>query len=252
MFKQYSLALRLVAASAAILMLVLITACGGGDDKKTDEGRSNATATNSSSGGEKTPTATDATGSDGSSDLSALAAQYGNFTGVVKYETSGFGDSLTAIKIYKDKGRSRVDYEGAEGSGSFITNADGSFACAENQCIKYPAGQGLDPTAAFTTFISAETIEKSYGDIPEGVNVKKSSRQIAGTDATCYIYSGEIDKTEAGDESGEICFAQSGLLLRLEFSGASGGGTFNAVEASQDVSEADFEPPFPVTDIPGQ
>jgi hypothetical protein len=250
MFKQYSLALRLIAGSAAILMLVLITACGGGDDK-TDSG-GNATATNSSSGGEKTPAATDATGSDGSSDLSALAAEYGNFTGVVKYETSGFGDSLTAMKIYKDKARSRVDYEGSDGSGSFITNADGSFACAENQCIKYPAGQGLDPTAAFTTFISAETIEKSYGDIPEGVDVKKSSRQIAGTDATCYTYSGDIDKTEAGDESGEICFAQSGLLLRLEFSGASGGGTFNAVQASQDVSEADFEPPFPITEIPGQ
>ena len=252
MLKQSSLALRLVAASATILMLVLITACGGGDDKKTDEGGSNATATKSTSGGEKTPSATDGTGSDGAADLKALAAEYGTFIGVVKYETSGFGGSLTSMTIYKDKARSRVDYEGSDGSGSFITNADGSFACSDNQCIKYPAGQGLDPTAAFTTFISAETIEKSYGDIPEGVDVKKSNRQIAGTDATCYTYSGDIDKTEAGDESGEICFAQSGLLLRLEFGGASGSGTFNAVQASEDVSEADFEPPFPVTEIPGQ
>jgi len=248
MFKQYSLALCLVTASAAILMLVLITACGGDDEKKTNEGSSQPSATKSTSGGETT----DDTSSGGASDLSDLAAEYSNFTGVVKYETSGFGDSFTSMTIYKDKGRSRVDYEGADGSGSFITNADGSFACAENQCIKYPAGQGLDPTAAFTTFISAETIEKSYGDIPEGVDVKKSSRQIAGTDTTCYTYSGNIDETEAGDESGEICFAESGLLLKLEFNSASGGGAFNAVEASQDVSEADFEPPFPVTEIPGQ
>ncbi|HEV8694069.1 MAG TPA: hypothetical protein VGQ93_07790, partial [Lysobacter sp.] len=146
--KQYDIASRLFAVAAAIIMLLLITAsCGGDDEKKTDE----PTATDSR-GDDETPEATEETsggGGDGAADLSALAAEYGDFTGVVRYETTGFGgESFTSMTIYRDGALTRVDYEGAGGTGSFITNADGSFACAENQCIKYPAGQGLDPTAA--------------------------------------------------------------------------------------------------------
>jgi hypothetical protein len=248
MLRQSSIAPRLFAVGAAVLLLLSLTAaCGGDDEKTTDE----PTATDSS--GEETPEATDESsggGSDGASDLSALAAEYGDFTGVVKYETSGFGgESFTSMTIYRDGALSRVDYDGADGSGSFITNSDGSFVCAENQCIKYPAGQGLDPTAALTSFISADRVEAAYGDIPDGVDVEKSSKELAGSDATCYTYSGDLDEEDPGDEAGEICFAESGLLLRLEFSGASGSGAFEAVEASEDVSGGDFEPPFDVVDL---
>lgn len=249
MMRQYAIAPRLLAVGAAILLLLSITAaCGGDDEKKTDE----PTATERSGGGDETPEATEDSsggGGDGASDLSALAAEYGDFT-VVKYETTGFGgDAFTSMTMYRDGALSRVDYEGTDGSGSFLTNADGSFVCAENQCIKYPAGQGVDPTAAFTAFISAQSIQEAYGDIPKGIDVEKSSEGIAGTDATCYTYSGDLDETEAGDESGEICFAESGLLLRLEFDSASGSGALEAIEASEDVSDADFEPPFDVVDL---
>jgi len=245
----------LIVIPSLVAGLSLILAACGGDDEKTDGDGGTPMATESDGGGDETPDATEdggGAGGDGASDLSALAGEYGDFTGVVKYETSGFdGDAFTSMTIYRDAGRSRVDYEGADGSGSFITTEEGSFACAENQCIKFAAGQGVDPTAAFAAFLSAESIEASYGDIPEGVDVEESSEEIAGVDATCYSYAGDLDETEAGDESGEICFAESGLLLRLKFTGASGGGMFEAVEASEDVSEADFEPPFPVTELPG-
>lgn len=250
MLRNYGVAPRLFAVTAAILMLLLITAaCGGDDEKKTDE----PTAKDSTGDGTGTPEATDESGGaggDGASDLSALAAEYGDFTGVVKYETSGFeGDAFTSMTIYRDGALSRVDYEGADGSGSFITNADGAFICGDNQCIKYPLGEGLDPTAALTSFLSAESIQESFGDIPDGIDVEKSSEDIAGTDATCYTYSGDLDETEAGDESGEVCFAESGLLLRLDFTGGSGSGSFEAVEASEEVSNADFDPPFEVVDL---
>jgi hypothetical protein len=241
----------LLAGILTVTILAVTLACGG-DDEKTDEGGNEPTATRESGDrdGESTPDSGDGDGDDAAADLSALAAEYGDFTGVVKYETSGFeGDSFTSMMIYKDGSRSRVDYDGADGSGSFITNEDGTFACAENQCIKFAEGQGLDPTAAFTAFISAETVREAYGDVPEGVNVEKTSEEIAGIDATCYNYSGDIDESEAGDESGEICFAESGVLLRLEFSGASGGGKFEAVEAKEGVSDSDFEPPFDVIDF---
>jgi hypothetical protein len=37
--------------------------------------------------------------------------------------------------------------------------------------------------------------------------------------------------------------------LRLEFSGVES-GKFEAVDASDTVSDSDFEPPFPVTELP--
>jgi hypothetical protein len=236
---------------AAILSLVL--ACGGDDEGNGGEdGEPSATESN----GDQTPEATEEDGgdegSDAASDLSVLAAEYGDFVGFVKYETSGFADdSFTTLTIYRGEGRSRVDYEGSEGSGSFITNEDGSFGCAENQCVKVSEALGLDPTAAFTALISPENIEDSFGDVPEGVDVEESSEEIAGIDATCYTYSGDLDETAAGDESGEVCFAESGLLLRFDFSGSPGGGKFEAAEADEGVSDDDFDPPYPVTDLGG-
>ena len=248
--KTWSWLFAVLGVTVAVALL-LVAACGG-DDEKTDEGGGEPTATRESGDGDETPTpdSGDGDGGDAASDLSALAADYGDFTGVVKYETSRFeGDSFTSMTIYKDGSLSRVDYVGAVGSGSFITNEDGSFVCAENQCIQFSAGQGVDPTAALTAFISAESVQKAYGDVPEGVDVEKSSEEIAGVDATCYKYSGDIDESAVGDESGEICFSESGLLLRLDFSGTSGGGKFEAVEAEEGVSDTDFEPPFDVVDL---
>jgi hypothetical protein len=233
--------------------LLLVVACGG-DDESTDGDSSEPTATRESGGEEEesTPDAGDGdtSGDDAASDLAALAGEYSDFSGVVKYETSGFGDeSFSTMTIYRDGSNSRVDYEGTDGSGSFITNADGSFACAENQCLKYPAGQGIDPTAAFTAFINPETVRESFGEVPDGVDVDRSSEEIAGLDATCYTYSGDLDEEESGDESGKICFSDSGILLRLEFESASGSGKFEAVEASEGADDADFEPPFDVVDL---
>jgi hypothetical protein len=246
---------RLFLPALVIFALLLFVACGGDDETDTG-GDTEPTATERSEE-EDTPEATEESGGDesggtGTADLSALAAEYSDFTGVVKYETTGFGDdSFSSIKIYRGDGVSRVDYEGTDQTGTFITTAEGSFACAENQCIKLPAGQGVDPTAAFTGFLTAEAIEETYGDVPEGVDVEQSTEEIAGIEANCYTYSGDLDDAEAGDESGSVCFSESGILLRLEFDAASGGGKFEAVEAEEGVSDADFEPPYPVTEFPG-
>jgi hypothetical protein len=237
-----------------ISVLVLIAACGG-DDETSDQATDEPTATSESEESrEPSPDSGDAgAGGDTASDLGALAGEYSDFTGVVKYETTGFGgDSFTSMTIYKGSGGSRVDYESADGSGTFLTNADGSFVCAEDQCIKYPAGQGVDPTAALTAFISPDAIQEAYGDVPEGVDLDQSSETIAGIDATCYRYSGDLDEEDAGDESGTVCFSEAGILLRLEFSGASGAGKFEAVEAEEGVSESDFDPPYTVIELPGQ
>jgi hypothetical protein len=247
-----------ILTALALAALVFFVACGGDDDEGEEED-SEPTATEESNGDsedegdeEATPDSGDG-GEDGSSGLSAASAEYSDFQGVVKYETSEFaGETFTTMTIYRGDGGSRVDYEGESGSGSFITNSEGSFACSEEQCVRFPIGQGIDPTAAFTAFINPENIADTYGNLPDGVNVEESSEQIAGLDATCYEYSGELDDSESGDETGQICFSESGILLRLDFTGTEGGGKFEAVEAEEGTSDTDFEPPYPVVDLLGQ
>jgi len=245
---RWLLALLSVALVAAMLLLA---ACGGDDDEEQDDGGdSGPTATETADGGDETIDAGDG-GDDAASNLSALADNYEDFTGVVTYETTGFADgSFTSMKIYKGENASRVDYEGTDATGTILSTADAIYLCGEGICLKYSSGDSsLDPTAGLTALLSAQSISDAYGDLPDGVDVSESSQEIAGVDATCYSYTGEIDETESGDESGEICVSESGLLLRLKFSG-SGGGQFEATEATDDVSDDDFEPPFPVTELP--
>jgi len=245
--RQWLLAILSVALVASLL---LMAACGGDDDEEGNSEDSNPTATEVTDGGDETTDAGDG-GDDAASDLSTLAENYEDFTGVVTYETTGFvDDTFTSMKIYKGENASRVDYEGSDATGTIISTADAIYLCGEGICLKYSSGDSsLDPTGGLTALLSAQSISDAYGDLPDDVDVSESSQEIAGVDATCYSYTGEIDESESGDESGEICVSESGLLLRLKFSG-SGGGQFEATEATDDVSDDDFEPPFPVTELP--
>jgi hypothetical protein len=233
--------------------LLLMAACGGDEDEEEDDGGdSQPTATETADGGDETPDGSDDGGDDAAADLSALAQNYEDFTGVISYETEGFGDgSFASLKVYKGENASRVDYESEGRTGTIITTQDALYLCGEGSCIKYPTGDAsLDPTAGLTALLSAESVAEIFGDIPEGVEVEESSEEIADVDATCYTYSGDIDETASGDESGAICVSESGLLLRLKFSGGGGGGQFEATEATDEVSDDDFEPPFPVVELP--
>ena len=248
---RYRWLFALLSVSLVTAML-LVAACGGDDDEEDDGGDDAPTATEQTDDGEdeETPEAEEEE-EDGGSGLSESSSDYSNFTGVVKYETTGFGEgSYNTITIYRGDGGSRVDYEGSGSTGTFLTNDDGTFVCTDDQCIKSPLGGAVDPTAAFTAFLSPEAIERSYGDLPDGVNVEESSEEIAGFDATCYEYSGDLDDSEEGDESGQICFSDSGILLRLD--STSLGWKFEAVEAEEGIDEEDFEPPFPVRELFGQ
>ncbi len=246
----------LLTTVALIALLLAAAACGDDDDDDDTGDGGDATATesadngNGGNGGNETTSAED--GSEASSDLSALAADYEDFTGVIKYQTTGFGDdSFTSMKIYKGEDSSRVDFEGSGSTGTVITTPDAFYYCSEGTCIKYSSGDtSIDPTAGLTAFLSADNINSQFSDLPDGVDVEKSDEEIAGVDATCYTYSGDVDDTESGDESGKICFSDSGLLLKLDFDSASGGGSFVAVEASDSVDDGDFDPPFPVTELP--
>jgi hypothetical protein len=249
----------LMLAGALIAMLAVVSGCGGGGDD--DDGDATEATTEKATDDSDRETATpeedegdngDDEGGDASADLKKLAEEYKTFTGKVKYTAANFsGDStLTSMTIYQKDGKTRVDIESSDGNVTMITTPEATFMCSEGQCIKYPAD---DESAAasvegFTSLFSPEQIENDF-DLPDGSDLEKSSENIAGIDAVCYSASGDLDEATAGDESGQVCFSESGLLLRLAFEGGGEAGSFEATEAADNVSDGDFEPPFPILDF---
>ena len=244
--------LLILMIGAIALLGLLAAACGDDDDGNgdpaatTDDGNGNGDGDGDDDG--------DGDG-DGDllADLAAFGGDYDSFTGKVTYDTSNFGDDsgVSSMSIYQKNGSSRYDISSEDGDIIFISTPEATYLCTEGQCLKYAAdddtaGASVD---AFAGIFSADAITEGIGDIPDGVDVNVTSETIAGVDATCFKYSGDLDPDQAGDESGEFCFSDGGLLLRLAFQGADESISFEATSASEDVSDSDFDPPYDVTDL---
>lgn len=251
-------------ALAAVLVLALSAACGGGDDDDDNTGddggsTTSATATEDTGGddgGDESATPTEDTGGDdgGLTDeqLSELADRYDTFRGMVTYQITGgtADDALSSMTFWRSDTASRYDITDDTGTTTVI-ESDALYFCADESCIKYDADNSTgNPFALFTSLFSAEAIQAEFGDL-SGIDVEESSDTIAGLDASCFHYSGDLDPDTEGDESGEICFAENGMMLRLASDDAEDFGSFEATEVTTDISDADFEPPYPVTDLSG-
>ena len=255
----------LLAMFAALTLLV--AACGG-DDDDDDSSDDEATATESAEtedeeedeeteDAEQTPEEDedeDEDGDDASAELDELVQDYESFTGHVSYDitelTGSDATGLSSMSFYQKDGKQRVDIEDDMGTSTFITTAEDIYLCAEGQCIKYATD---DPTAdlglgLFSGLLSAEAVADQF-DIPDGVTLVKSSETIAGIDGDCYDAVGDLDPDQSGNETGKICFSEEGLLLSLDFEAAGESYSLIATEASTDVSDSDFEPPFDVVDL---
>ncbi len=252
--------LLLTLALTAAMVIIALSACGGDDDDDggDDAGDETPAATQDGGNGDHaTATPADHDDGDGGGDAAAaladFASDYEGFTGMVKYEAKNFsGDAagFSSMAIYQTEGYSRIDIESADGNVILIDTPDASYMCAENQCLQYPAGDSAgNSLAGLTELFDPGSIEDSFGDLGDDVNIDVSDEEIAGVDATCFSAEGDLDPETPGDESGEVCFAEGGLMLRLTFESGGESGTFEAVEASSDVSQSDFEPPFEVIDL---
>ncbi len=241
--------LILMIGAIALLGLVASAACNDDDDGGNGDGSGDPTATTSAGDG-------DGGGdSDGSSltDLASFGDDYESFNGRITYNITSFAaeGGEASITIYQKDGKSRFDISSEDGDITFISTPDATYLCAEGGCLQYSpddntASAGVD---AFASIFSADTITEGIGDIPAGVDVDVTSERIAGIDATCFKYSGDLDPDQAGNEGGEFCFSEGGLLLRLAFQGVDESSSFEATSASEDVPDSDFDPPFPVTDL---
>ena len=241
--------LILMLGAIALLGLVAATACNdddGGDDDSDD------------------PAATmdDFDGGDDGDSLAALAAfggDYESYTGKVTYDITDFstgdGADLTGfatMTIYQKDGSSRLDISSPDDDIIFISTPDASYLCSGGaDCLKYSADDETAGAAVsvFSALFSDESINQMIGDIPGGLDFDVTSETIAGLDATCFKTTGDLDSSEAGDESGEFCFSDGGLMLRLAFDSDGQSSSFEATSASEDVPDSDFDPPFPVTDL---
>jgi hypothetical protein len=239
-----------------VLVLLLIAGVVGGaafgmacksKKKSTTSNNTPAATSDATMADEGTPMATMSDGNgDGDSSLSDLANDLQNKEGKVVYtftSTDADGTETSGtFTIYSKPGvGSRFDFDDGSGStGSFITNSDGTYICAEGTCFQSPGGADVNPFIGF--FTDPQTLLSEVGDIAD---VDHSSKTVAGQDADCYSASTD-------DGEGEVCFSDDGLLLSIHGTDADGTSIdFVASSAETSVPDADLELPYPVQSFPG-
>jgi hypothetical protein len=236
--------------------LLALAACGGGDSTTssatpTTSGRTTATQKpNPNATRTEQATATSSSSGDIASQLAALGGEIKQVTGKVTYTDTSSSGRTSTVTLYSKAPNSRYDSVGSDGStSSYIETPTTTYSCTSSdmKCIAIPGGGagstglGLLSGLFSSTYIDALALAAQVG----GISITKSNETIAGTNATCYsgLSSGSNDK---------FCFSDSGLLLETQTTDSSGGiSGLIATAYSTDVSDSDFQPPYPVTTIPG-
>jgi len=241
----------LVLVAALVLLVAFLAACKSdskGGKTPTSDVTPEATDTpdNSGDGG-------GGDGDEGLQDLADLASQAAEgVTANVTYQYTSEAGGQTAEQEWVMVQRppdSRFEIVSTEGGlesrviviqtveKSYIcTSAGGSESC-------YESDQAASYTAGFSPlFDIPQTIA---GDIGGLGAVDKSEREIAGVRANCF----SADAVVLGGAS-EFCFSDEGILLLLRSEAGGTSFTFEAKSVSTDVTDADFEPPYEIIEIP--
>jgi hypothetical protein len=243
----------LMLALAASLMA--FAACGGDDDNKSSSTNTPAGTSQATGGSTRTSgasaTATEASGDSGSesdvlNELSGLGADIEHVSGKVTYKSTDESGDVSNITYYSSSNKSRWDSVDSDGStGIFITRPDASYSCdsSSQTCIQF-AGSGDSGDLGFGlgALFSSQYIDALVAAAEaQGIDVSKSDESINGIDATCFSGS-------SSTESGKFCFNDSGLLVYEESTSSTGTTKLEATNVG-DVSDSDFEPPYPVSTI---
>ena len=235
----------ILTAMAAIALS--LAACGGDDEKTSDDSDNEPTATSDSGNNNASPT--EEAGDDPAGLFRSRAGDHETVSGKVAYTLSSTGGGASSMTLYSKGDKSRIDLTGDDGSVTIIIEtADTSYVCSADQCIESSSlGAGL--VDAFSGLFDASAISEAAAGVA-GVDIDTFEEDIAGLDAQCFtISSGSV----AGQGEGEAtwCFADDGLLLRATFSGGGQESSLEATEVFRDLSDADFEPPYEVVELPG-
>lgn len=222
--------------SFVVISSMLAWACGGGGEEPSGPTAPAAT----SPAGETPEAGTTPEAQQGGSEFSGLADKFGKVTFKVTYQLSTGGATPTqgSITWYKKGDNLRMDIAGGilgqQTSSILIIRPDTSYVCNEGSCFE-------SPTVAGGYSVLVTQFEKALTD--PSVNVlSTSSRNIAGEDAKCYTVSGPDVEGQA-----EMCLSGEGVPLYAKQIAVGAETTMEATDVSRDVSDSDFEPPYPVT-----
>ncbi len=133
---------------------------------------------------------------------------------------------------------------------TIIINAGGeSYLCASSggggTCLTSDIGTTEAQTAPLAPLFD---VPRELTEEAGGVDLlDRSERSIAGVDATCFTVRSDI----SGLGEGEVCFSEEGLLLLLRSETNGDSFTFEATSVSTDVTDADFELPYDILELPG-
>ena len=236
---------------AAVLALMLGIAAGCKSSKK-DSGGGKTPAAAESPSADKTPTDGGDGGNGELNDLEKLASQAAEgVTGKVTYkytsETAGQTSEAewTLVQRPPDSRYEIASTEGGQETRTIVIQSGGkSYICisggGNESCLASNTGETEAQTAPFAPLFD---VPRGLADSGLGPN-DTSEREIGGVQAKCF----SVDQYAGG--ATEVCFSDGGLLLYLKTESGGNSFTMEATSASSDVSDADFEPPYEVIDIP--
>ena len=243
-------------AVALLFALLAAVACGDGDE---DAGETPAAAETPEAG--ETPAADDGDEDEdgdgaGLQELEALAAEWANSSAKVSYDFSSSFDSEVdsgSMTLYWRPPDWRVDISSTDGADvTMIAADDTTYLCSEGSCLAIESTESpmVPPFPFLGSFTEAGALSTSIAEAALGVDIDHSQENIAGESASCFSVSGSV-AGGAGDV--EWCFTDDGILLRFASTSedeiGAGDFTLEATEVSRDLSDSDFEPPFPVEEF---
>lgn len=220
--------------------LLALAACSGGDD--SDDATATATAS-------PTPATAEPTATDDSQSFADALTRLDSGSYRISYDftttTAGQDFSGTLTWVRAQDGRARFETTATQ-AGQTVTlivivavdgtellcmdiGAVGSCFSAENNPI---GGSMPNP---------AELILEGLTDQARLPGVSRSgSETIIGIDTECYSYDG-------ADGASKACISEQGFMLRAEWNSGGQSARLEATEFNDDVSDEDFEAPYPIT-----
>ncbi len=233
-----------------VLALVALGLCGrGGTTSETGT----ATATSTSKAATSAPTSVATTApkaaattapsgasgaAAGSGELSSALASFQKAEYKATYELSGIPGGPTNITMSKLGDKTRFEITAQGQSMTMIQAPPKSYMCQAEarSCFEVPA----------TGSPIANPAQNAIQSIGSGANAKPAAgRTIAGIAAKCYEF------TDPAQGSGTTCVGPDGQLLAVESTTPQGAFKMTATKIEAKPSAADFEPPYPVTQLPG-
>jgi hypothetical protein len=248
-----------------LLTLLLAIACGEGETQEAGPPDAGS------------PPTSDIPPAEARRELEAMSATWADNQAKVAYDfTSSASQNVTqlgAMTVYRSPLGLRLDITGSSIASTFgdedcdchlarsemdeatlIIKADEAFRCiggadGEGECLPMDSlADEADTLPFLRAFITPSALSESVAEATAGTDIGRTQEQIAGQEADCYTVGGSATEESGGTQ---WCFGPDGILLRLSgvYPDTPGAGPFRleAVTVSREVSDADFELPYPLT-----